>query len=67
MGIYELLVMNDNLRDMIVAERLDRRLPQRLPQVRHADPPRGRACDAIHNGITTIEEVVRETMLEDEG
>ena len=34
MGIYELLVMNDDLRDMIVRGASHRRVPRRLPQAR---------------------------------
>ena len=66
MGIYELLVMNDDLRDMIVAERLARRLPRRRAAVTGMRTLRESGLQAIHDGITTIEEVVRETMLEDE-
>ena len=53
--------MNDDLRDMIVAERLDRRVARRLPQAGHARPCARPACRPIYDGITTIEEVVRET------
>ena len=65
MGIYELLVMNDDLRDMIVAE-------ASLDDFRNACRKYGMrtlresGLQAIHDGMTTIEEVVRETMLDDE-
>ena len=40
MGIYELLVMNEDLREMIVLRGIARHVPRGLPQARHADPPR---------------------------
>ncbi len=64
MGIYELLVMNDTLREMIVAE-------SSLDDFRNACRKFGMrtlreaGLNAIHTGLSTIEEVVRETMLDD--
>jgi len=64
MGIYELLVMNDTLREMVVAE-------ASLDDFRNACRKFGMrtlreaGMNAIHNGQSTIEEVVRETMLDD--
>jgi type IV pilus assembly protein PilB len=64
MGIYELLVMNDTLREMVVAE-------SSLDDFRNACRKFGMrtlreaGMNAIHNGLSTIEEVVRETMLDD--
>ena len=63
MGIYELLVMNDTLREMIVAE-------SSLDDFRDACRKFGMrtlresGMINIHMGQTTIEEVVRETMLD---
>ncbi|MGO9597597.1 MAG: GspE/PulE family protein [Isosphaeraceae bacterium] len=63
MGIYELVVMNDTLRDMIVAE-------VSLDDLREACRKFGMrtlresGLLAIHNGQTSIEEIVRETMTE---
>jgi type IV pilus assembly protein PilB len=63
MGIYELVVMNDVLREMIVAE-------ASLDDFREACRKFGMrtlresGMVSIHAGQTTIEEVVRETMLE---
>jgi type IV pilus assembly protein PilB len=63
MGIYELAVMNDNLRDMIVAE-------VSLDEFRNACRKFGMrtlreaGLKAINEGQTSIEEVVRETMTE---
>jgi type IV pilus assembly protein PilB len=64
MGIYELLIINDSLRDMIISETsLDtfrdecRKFGMRTL--------RESGMMAIHAGQTSIEEVIRETMLED--
>ena len=64
MGIYELLVMNEELREMIVSE-------ASLDAFREACRKYGMrtlresGLMAIHTGQTSIEEVVRETMLDD--
>jgi type IV pilus assembly protein PilB len=64
MGIYELLVMNEELREMIVSE-------ASLDSFREACRKFGMrtlresGLMAIHSGQTSIEEVVRETMLDD--
>lgn len=63
MGIYELAIMNDTLRDLVVAE-------VSLDDLRNACRKFGMrtlreaGLLAIHNGQTSIEEVVRETMTE---
>ena len=66
MGIFELIVMNDELRDMISPRRLDRPAPRRLPQAGHDDAARVRPAGHLRRRQTTIEEVVRETVLEEE-
>ena len=64
MGIYELLVMNDTLREMVVAE-------ASLDEFRNAGRKFGMrtlrevGMNAIHNGQTSIDEILRETMLDD--
>jgi len=64
MGIYELLVMNDELREMIVAE-------ASLDDFRNACRKSGMrtlresGLQMIHTGATSIEEILRETMLDD--
>jgi type IV pilus assembly protein PilB len=64
MGIYELLVMNEELREMIVSE-------ASLDTFREACRKFGMrtlresGLMAIHSGQTSIEEIVRETMLDD--
>ncbi len=64
MGIYELVVMNEELRDLIVAE-------TSLDDFRDACKRNGmqtlRECgmEAIHTGMTSVEEVIKATMQED--
>jgi type IV pilus assembly protein PilB len=63
-GIYELLVMNDTLREMVVAE-------ASLDDFRNACRKFGMrtlretGMNMIHQGLSTIDEVLRETMLDD--
>ena len=42
MGMFELMIMNDDLRDMIIGRRLDRRAARRRAAARHADAARVR-------------------------
>ncbi len=64
MGIYELLVMNEELRSLIVSE-------ASLDAFRDAcrkfgmKTLRESGLEAIHTGQTSIEEIIRETMLDD--
>ena len=64
MGIYELLVMNDALRELVVNETsLDEfRAACRFHGMRTL---RETGLKMIHEGLTSIDEVVRETILED--
>jgi type IV pilus assembly protein PilB len=64
MGIFELLIMNDELREMITTEvSLDEfRAAARRYGMRTL---REAGLLAIHTGQSTVEEIVRETMLED--
>ncbi len=62
-GLFELMVMNDELRDMIMRnastdELRDKARSYGMVTLREA------GMDAVHNGITTVEEVVRETIIE---
>ena len=65
MGIFELVIMNDELRDMVSAG-------ASTDQLRNACRRQGMTTlresglRAIFNGSTTIDEVVRETVVEDE-
>jgi type IV pilus assembly protein PilB len=65
MGIYELIIVNDDIRDMISAGSSTdelRKACKRMGMVTLRDS----GLNAIYQGRTTIEEVVRETVLEDE-
>ena len=64
MGIYELLIMNDELRDMIVKESsLDEyRAACRRSGMRTL---RETGMLSVHEGKTTIDEIIRETILDD--
>ncbi len=64
-GIYELILVDDNIRDMISAGASTDALRK---YVRSTGVPglREAGLKAIFNGITTIEEVVRETVLEED-
>ncbi len=65
-GLYELVLVNDDIRDMISNGSSTDEL--RAACLRHGMVGlREFGLRAIYNGITTIEEVVRETVLEDEG
>lgn len=64
MGIYELLIMNDELREMIVKESsLDEyRAACRRSGMRTL---RETGMIAVHEGKTTIDEIIRETILDE--
>ena len=65
MGIYELLVLNDKLRELVVAETSldDFRAECRKQGMRTL---RESGLRSIHAGFTTIEEVLRETLLDED-
>ena len=54
--------MNDELRDMISGRRLDRRAARTACRKQGMTTLREAGLRAIYNGVTTIEEVVRETV-----
>jgi type IV pilus assembly protein PilB len=64
MGLYELLIMNDTLREMVVSE-------ASLDEFRSACRKFGMrtlresGLKAIHDGLTSIQEVIRETIVDD--
>ena len=65
MGIFELVIINDEIRDLISSGASTDQL--RLACRRHGmQTLRESGMKAIFEGRTTIEEVVRETVLEDE-
>lgn len=64
-GIYEFMPMNDEMRDLIIANASTEEL--RACGRKHGMTTlREAGLQAIHQGVTTIEEVVRETVMEDE-
>ncbi len=66
MGLYELLIVNDDIRDLIsqgVSVDVMRKACLRMGMT----TLRESGMTALHKGLTTIDEVVRETVLEDEG
>src|SRR5262249_45697878 len=65
MGIYELVMINDELRDLISAGASTDQLRSSCKK-QGMTTLRESGLRAIFNGVTTIEEVVRETVLEDE-
>ena len=64
MGLYELLIMNDTLREMVVSEAsLDEfRATCRKFGMRTL---RESGLKAIHEGLTTVEDVIRETIVDE--
>ena len=64
-GIFELVVMNDQLRDMISHGVSTDQLRQACRQ-NGMTTLREAGLRAIFNGVTTIDEVVRETILEED-
>jgi type IV pilus assembly protein PilB len=64
-GLHELIIMNDELRDMISAGASTDQLRDACRKM-GMTTLRESGLRAIADGVTTIEEVVRETVLEDE-
>lgn len=65
-GLYELIQMDDDLRDLISKGASTDQLRQ-FCRSRNFTSLRDSGLRALNAGITTIDEVVRETVLEDEG
>ena len=65
MGIYEIMLLDDDMRDMIIKHASTQVL---RAEARKRGMRTLRTCGlmAIYDGITTIEEVVRETIVEEE-
>ena len=65
MGLYEIMMLDDDMRDMIVQHASTQvlRIEAKKRGMRTL-----RQCGllAIYDGVTTIEEVVRETIMEEE-
>ncbi|MEY4612122.1 MAG: hypothetical protein RL179_95 [Planctomycetota bacterium] len=64
MGIHELLVMTDELRDMITNEASTDELRESCVKA-GMRTLRSSGIHAIHQGLTTLEEIVRETVTEE--
>jgi type IV pilus assembly protein PilB len=64
-GIFELIVMNDELRDLVSAGASTDALRQSMRRM-GAQSLRDAGLAALNAGITNIDEVVRETVLEEE-
>ncbi len=64
-GIYEFMPMNDEIRDLIIANASTEEL-RNTSRKYGMSTLREAGLRAIYNGVTTIEEVVRETVMEDE-
>jgi type IV pilus assembly protein PilB len=65
-GLFELMIMNDDLRDMVsrgASTDAIRNYTRRLGMMSLRDA----GLKALFGGTTTLDEVVRETVLEDEG
>jgi type IV pilus assembly protein PilB len=62
-GLFELMIMNDDLRDMIMRNASTDELRNRAKSFGMI-PLRDAGMDAAYAGTTTIEEIVRETILE---
>jgi type IV pilus assembly protein PilB len=63
MGLYELMIINDELRDMIMRNASTDELRERARNFGMVSL-RDAGLEGIYAGITTIEEVVRETIVE---
>ncbi len=64
-GIFELVIVNDEIRDLISSGASTDQLAKAC-RAHGMTPLREYGMQAIHKGVTTIDEVVRETILEDE-
>jgi type IV pilus assembly protein PilB len=65
-GIYELIVMNDQIRDLVSSGASTDQLRAAMRQM-GGRGLREAGLAALSAGVTTIDEIVRETVLEDEG
>ena len=64
LGIYELMGFDDELRDLII-KHASTQVLRAESRKRGMRPLRASGLMAIYDGITTIEEVVRETIMEE--
>ena len=66
MGVYEIMTLNDEMREAIMANASSNELRE-LAIKNGMTPMREAGIAAIYDGQTTIEEIVKETVLEDMG
>jgi len=65
MGIYEMMILDDDMRDMIVKHASTQQLRMAAKE-RGMKTLREAGLEAIFDGVTSIEEVVRETIMDEE-
>ena len=58
------MIMNDDLRDMIMRNASTDELRDAAQSYRHGHAARRRASSSCYDGTTTADEVIRETILE---
>jgi type IV pilus assembly protein PilB len=63
-GIFEIMVFNDEIRDLIM-QQASTNVLRSAGQKAGMRLLRDNGLTAIYNGITTIDEIVKETMMED--
>ena len=64
MGIYEIMVLDDDMREVIINRGSTNILRDKAPK-KGMNPLRQAGISAIYDGLTTLEEVVKETVLEE--
>ncbi|HEY7089144.1 MAG TPA: ATPase, T2SS/T4P/T4SS family [Tepidisphaeraceae bacterium] len=64
MGIYEIMLLDDDMRDLII-KHASTQVLRAEARKRGMRPLRACGLMAIYDGVTTIEEVVRETIMEE--
>ena len=64
-GLYEIMMLDDAMRDMIVQHASTQHAPPGVARSGACGPSASPASMAIYDGVTTIEEVVRETIVEE--
>jgi type IV pilus assembly protein PilB len=62
-GLFELMIMNDNLRDMVIRNASTDELRESAKGF-GMTTLRDAGLDAAYKGLTSIEEIIRETIVE---
>ena len=63
-GLFELMNLNDDMRDMIMRNASTDEMRVAARGNRHGHAPRRRHASSMFDGTTTAEEVIRETIME---